>query len=139
MAALRLFLTLFLIQAALLLVKLVKSQQPRFELETLGRIVNDPFVTLQCRDNSINTIANINDVKFWLNRTSPDDPDLRERSDVFVSPGQTGTELTFVLTRSIEGSYTCGIQVDSANVEESNPEILVGKPRGSSLTIINYR
>ena len=127
MAILRLSLT-FLTSCAVLLLSEVKPTkgQLRFELE-VQRTVNERVVTLLCRDNSINGIANINDVTFWLNRTQPDDPDLRDRSDVFVFPGQTGTELDFILTPSIEGSYTCGVQVDTANVQESEAEMLVGK------------
>lgn len=134
MVALRLSLTFLISCAALLLseVKPTKGQLLRFEL-VFQRTVNDRVVTLLCRDNSINGIANINDVTFWLNRTQPDDPDLRDRSDAFVFQGQTGTELSFILTRSNEGSYTCGVQVDSANVQESAAETLVGRLTGGWL------
>ena len=57
----------------------------------------------------------------------PNDPDLRERSDVNLIAGQTGTELTITFSRRIEGNYTCGQQTDSANVEESEGVVLVCK------------
>ena len=128
MVALRLSLFLFVSSAGLLLseVKPTNGQALRFELE-VRRTVNERTITLLCRDNSINGIADINDVIFWLNRTQPDDPDLRDRSDVFVFQDQTRTELAFILTRSNEGNYTCGERVDSANVQESAAETLVGR------------
>ena len=122
--------TLLLLCFLFLLVKLVLSQPP-YELSMAPRVRGSSTrpepVTLRCRDNSLGTFAEINTVRFWLNRTLPDDPDLRERSDVFLRPGQTGDSLTFTLTRSIEGRYTCGRQIDSANVEESAPVFVVGK------------
>ena len=53
--------------------------------------------------------------------------DLRERGAVAVFEDQTRNEISFTVTRSIEGYYTCGTQIDSVNFDESTPLILVGK------------
>ena len=120
-------LAVFQLCLALFLVKLGPALgQLRYEL-SFERVRDSLPVTLRCRDNSVGTFVDISDVNFWLNRTLPDDPDLRERRDLDVAPGQTGDGLTFALTRSIEGRYTCGRQTDSANVEESDHVFLVGK------------
>lgn len=112
----------------LFLVKLgpIHGQPAPYEL-LFERARDSLPVTLRCRDTSAGTLVDISDVNFWLNRTQADDPDLRERSDLDVPPGQTGDGLTFALTRRIEGLYTCGRQIDNANVEESSAVSLVGE------------
>ena len=108
--------------AILFLAKMVVTQN--FELVPLT--ISTDVVTLACH-NSVGVAQDIDDVQFWLNRTRMDNRDLRERGDVAVFEDQTRNEISFTVTRSIEGYYTCGTQIDSVNFDESAPLILVGK------------
>ena len=86
-------------------------------------------ITLQCR-NDLAEPLEINQIKFWLNRTSACDLDLREREDVRVIRVNDNS-IKLNVTRNLEGSYTCGqlIAQDDriVGVEESNPVTLVCK------------
>ena len=64
-------------------------------------------VTLQCRDRLAEPVAVIG-VKFWLNRTSACDLDLRERTDVQAIEVNADS-IQFNLTGDLEGIFTCGI------------------------------
>ena len=75
------------------------------------------LITLRCR-------GRVDDgIRFWLNRTRPNDPDLKDENYVFTS--NDGTSITFQLRQ--EGFYTCGRQIDSANVEESERVPVISK------------
>ena len=82
-------------------------------------------ITLKCRDSITAEEVEISEISFFLNRTSAA-PSLRERGDItVVEVGSTG--INFNLTRRLEGYYTCGRRVDTANVRESLPKILICK------------
>lgn len=83
-------------------------------------------ITLICRDGMTAEEEDINEIYFFLNRTSAADPSLREREDIrVVKVGTTG--IKFNLTRRFEGNYTCGKRVDAANLRESLPKTLICK------------
>ena len=86
-------------------------------------------ITLQCRDDLAEPLE-INQINFWLNRTSACDLDLREREDVRVII-VNDKSIKLNITRNLEGNYTCGqliAQDDSIiGVEESNPVTIVCK------------
>ncbi len=109
--------------ALFLLVELALCQN--FELIPTG---NSPsVVTLACR-NSAGVTQDIDDVQFWLNRTQ-DSRDIRNREDIPAFEDQIRNEISITFSRSIEGFYTCGRQVDSVNFDESAALILVCKCR----------
>lgn len=108
--------------ALLFLAELVLCQN--FEL--ILRQNTPQAVTLACR-NSAGVVQDIDNVRFWLNRTRDDSRDVRERGDIPVFEDQTRNEISITFSRSIEGYYTCGQEVDSVNVDESAPLILVCK------------
>ena len=85
-------------------------------------------VTLACR-SSVGVIQDINNVQFWLNRSRDgiDSQDLRDRGDINVFEDETRNEISIPFSRSIEGFYTCGQQINSANFDESPAVILVCK------------
>lgn len=83
-------------------------------------------VRLTCQ-NSAGVTQDIDSVQFWLNRTREDSRDLRNRPDVPTFEDQTNNEISITFSRSIEGFYTCGQQIDSVNFNESPALILVGK------------
>ena len=83
-------------------------------------------IILRCRDSTKAEQLDIGQIKFFLNRNSVVDPSLRERGDItVVEVGSTG--IKFNLTHRLEGNYTCGKRVDTANVRESLPKILICK------------
>ena len=77
-------------------------------------------ISLQCRDATTTEPLDIDQTKFWLNRTSACDPDLTAIADVQVLRG--ANKIKFNLTRKLEGVYTCGrlvIEKNEAIVRES--------------------
>ena len=108
--------------AILFLAKLVLTQN--FQLVPLA--ITTETVTLACH-NSADVAQDINDVQFWLNRSRTDVQDLRDRGDIAVIEDEMSNDISFTLSRSIEGYYTCGRQIDSVNFDESSPLILIGK------------
>ena len=88
-------------------------------------------VRLSCRDASTGVSADIDNVKFWRNRTPLNDLGLREKGDIPVFEDQMENDITFTLTREFEGYYTCGRQVMDT-VQESPPVFLVCK-------LVNYK
>ena len=86
-------------------------------------------ITLQCR-NELTEPLEINQTKFWLNRTSACDLDLREREDVRVIRVDDHS-IKLNITRNLEGNYTCGRLITqdgrTIGVEGSNPVTLVCK------------
>ena len=57
---------------------------------------------------------------FMLNGTN-----LNERATTFLI--NNGLKLVFIITRQLEGSYTCGFFINVINIEESRPVPFVGK------------
>lgn len=80
-----------------------------------------------CRDGFTAEDLPVSDIKIWLNRTSVDDPDLREREDVGAIEVHGCCSLRFNLTHQLEGTFTCGRRIDAANVLESLPRTLICK------------
>ena len=94
--------------------------------ETDSTIEQTGLLTLRCRDSVTAEILDINEISFFLNRSSAADPSLREREDIrVVEVGTTG--IKFNLTRRLEGYYTCGKKVDCTNVRESSSKALICK------------
>ena len=84
-------------------------------------------ITMWCRDGQTAEEVLLSDVKFWLNRTSAQDPGLRERADITAIEVDR-FKLKFALTRHLEGYYTCGKHTDESRVQlESNPKPLISK------------
>lgn len=82
-------------------------------------------LTLKCRDEYAEVVK-INEVGFFLNRSSATDPSLREREDISViEVGNIG--IRFNLTRRLEGNYTCGRRVNCTDMTESPPRTLICK------------
>lgn len=81
-------------------------------------------VRLSCRDVSTGVPADIDNVKFWRNRTPLNNLGLREKGDIPVFEDQMENDITFTLTRKFEGYYTCGRQLMDT-VQESPPVFLV--------------
>ena len=95
-----------------------------FEIDTTT--AKTGAIILKCRDYETAELLNIDDISFYLNRTSASDFSLRERGDITVTAvGNTG--IKFNLTRRLEGSYTCGTRVNCNSVIESPPKTLICK------------
>ena len=79
-------------------------------------------ITMHCRNYATAEDIPVSEVQFWLNRTSPCDPDLQERGDFKV----VGTDnyISFNLFRHHEGNYTCGRRINVSYVQESPPVTL---------------
>ena len=69
-------------------------------------------ILLQCRDATAEPL-DVDQIKFWLNKTSACDPDLTAIADVQVIRADNG--IKFNLTRNLEGVYTCGRLVIEEN------------------------
>jgi hypothetical protein len=82
-------------------------------------------ITLTCRDGFAEQLS-VAEVLFFLNRSSPFDPSIRERGDVRVVVNGC-CRVRFNLTRSIEGFYTCGKRVNFTHLRESPPVTLLCK------------
>ena len=83
-------------------------------------------ITLMCRDYNTAEQLPVVDILFFLNRSSVDDPSIRERGDIrVVEVGCCGVR--FNLTRRLESYYTCGRRVNITYVEESLPRTLICK------------
>ena len=100
---------------------------PPYQLVLTIEDTTHGLVQLQCREETQFRYLNVHNVKFWLNRTSPTDPGLRERADVTVIETEDQLGIRFNLTRNFEGYYTCG-RIGSDNgteVSESVPRPLI--------------
>lgn len=82
------------------------------------------LITLRCR-NADSEDLNVQDVLFWFNRVSPDDPGIE--NEPYVLLADDGRGIVFQLPRQREGNYTCGVRIDAANVMESERETLIGE------------
>jgi hypothetical protein len=85
-------------------------------------------ILLRCRDATTTEPLDVDQTKFWLNRTSACDPDVTVIADVQVIRADNG--IKFNLTRNLEGVYTCGrlvIQENELIVQESTPTTLICK------------
>ena len=81
------------------------------------------LITLRCVDSTSDQVVRPQDVIFWLNRESPDDPDFKDEDYVDIDNGRGG----IVFQLRVEGYYTCGRRADVANVEESERVALIGE------------
>jgi hypothetical protein len=85
-------------------------------------------ILLQCRDATTTEPLDVDQTRFWLNRTAACDPDLKATADVQVIRADNG--IKFNLTHNLEGVYTCGrlvIQENEIMVQESTPMTLICK------------
>ena len=83
-------------------------------------------ITMHCRNYATAENILVSEVQFWLNRTSPCDPGLRERGDFHVVDTDRYT-ISFNLSRHHEGDYTCGRRINVSHVQESPPKKLTCK------------
>ena len=93
--------------------------------KTDGTTKQTGSITLICRNSRTTEELEVSEVNFFLNRTTANDPSLREREDIRVV--EVGKAIKFNLTRKYDGHYTCGKRVDCANVRESMAQILICK------------
>lgn len=92
-------------------------------------------VRLNCRDIATGVSADIDDVKFWRNRTPLNTLGLREKGDISIFEDKIEDYITFTLNRRFEGYYTCGRQV-MGTVDESPPVFLVCKLVNNVCTLL---
>ena len=109
---------------------ILSQDPPSYELiyTTDGTTQLTGSLTLNCRDASTAEELSINDISFFLNRSSAADPSLRERKDIkVIEVGNTA--IRFNLTRRLEGLYTCGrkSRANCTEVIESPPKTLICK------------
>ena len=107
------------------------QEAPAYELIYMTDITTETTgsVILQCRDQYAEPVA-VTRAKFWLNRTSVCDLDLRDRPDVqAIKVGDYS--IKFNLTGNLEGHYTCGIvtvmKYRIIAINESMPVTLICK------------
>ena len=101
---------------------------PQYELiyNTDHTIELTGAIILICREYTTTERFSVDEVVFFLNRSSVDDLSIREREDIRVV--EVGCcRVRFNLTRRLEGNYTCGRRVNVTYVEESPPKALVCK------------
>ena len=101
------------------------SELSPFEL-IWNRKEQSGIITMKCRNGTTADELDAATVHFWLNRTSTNDSDLRQRDDVLVTVDDNSS-IRFTLTRNLEGNYTCGTRSDADSVQESDPRILICK------------
>ena len=85
------------------------------------------LIKLACRNSSTLENLDIHTVYFYVNRTSVNDHDLRNRSDFSVVEDRDSNMIEFTLTGASEGMFTCGRRIDDANIRESPPLTLICK------------
>lgn len=105
---------------------------------TFNRTEQSGIVTMRCRNTTTADELDTATVHFWLNRTSTNDSDLRERDDV-LNIVDDHFSIQFNLTRNLEGSYTCGRRCDADNLQESNSLILICKLNSCILCLVVTR
>ena len=81
------------------------------------------LITLRCINATSGMMMRPRDVTFWLNRDTANDPDFKDEEYVIVDDQRKG----IVFQLRVEGSYTCGIRTNVANVEESERVPLIGE------------
>ena len=82
-------------------------------------------IILTCRDSWTADELNVDEVSFWVNRSS-NATDLRERRDI-VTEVIGCCSIKYSLLPNLEGNYTCGKVDDDENVTESKPLTLICK------------
>ena len=122
---------LFVMIIILLLPSLTQAWADQFELVfiTDGQTVTTGSILLQCRYLATAEPLEVNQTKFWRNRSSACDPDLSARTDVQVF-SVDNYWIKFNHTRHLDGIYTCGrvvIQENNVVVKESTPWTLICK------------
>ena len=104
----------------------IMARTSPFELifTTDDQTASSGSISLQCRDVTTAEPLDVDQTKFWLNRTSACDPNLTAITDVQVLRGVRDNKIKFNLTRNLDGVYTCGrldIEENEAIVRESTP------------------
>ena len=111
----RISMTLFLLAC----LNLSKQQEPPFQFKLIDPGVPDTnLIVVECFESKRG--QGNDDAFIWLNDTSLAS---LTRVDSLTLRGH----FRFVITRDLEGNYTCGTQEDSVNRLESEPKRLVGK------------
>ncbi len=100
-----------------LLLPNITSQE--FDLRIVGTI-NPNLLTLECRSRQTETSEP--NAFFWLNGTSLFDVVPR----VQINREQGSRNIIFIITRDLEGIYTCGTQSNPNNQRESDPKFYPG-------------
>ena len=90
------------------------------------------LVTLTCRDSWTANELNVQEVCFWVNRSSESTQDLRKRTDVGHTQVVGCCNIKLKVQRNLEGNYTCGNVNDEEIIQESPPLILLCKELYSS-------
>ena len=101
------------------------TQQYQLRFQTDSTTYQSGSVTLECRNSITLEELNVQQVKFWLNATSSNAQDLREREDFGGVEVIGCCSIKFNLTRDLEGFYTCGeISDDGALIESPSLELV---------------
>lgn len=111
------------------LITVVTSHQALYyELiyKTTTTTTEDGSVTLTCRDGVTANELDVTKVRFWLNRSSKYNQDLRKRKDFGPIEVIGCCTIKFNLTQSLEGYYTCG-NLSKQGVQESPSQTLICK------------
>ena len=91
------------------------AQQYQLVFQTDSITSRSGSVKLKCRNYITLEEINVQQVKFWLNSTSSNAQDLRERED-FGSVEVIGCcRIKFNLTRNLEGFYSCGKKTNDSD------------------------
>ena len=92
------------------------------------------LITLRCINATSGMMMRPQDVTFWLNRVSSNDPDFKDEEYVIVDNQRKG----IVFQLRVEGYYSCGTQTNVANVEESERVPLIGE-RNCTFCVLNMQ
>ena len=113
----------------LLFIQVATSSQTLYELryETTSTTGEDGSVILTCRDSVTADELKVQNVSFWLNRSSEYNQDLRERGYFGTIEPIGCCSIRFSLQQRHEGYYTCGRSSRNDGVHESPPKILICK------------
>ena len=84
------------------------------------------LVTLTCRDSLTADELSVQEVSFWVNRSSESPQDLRQRTD-FDHIQVVGCCIEFKVHRHLEGKYSCGKVNVEGTLQESLPLMLICK------------
>lgn len=110
-------------------VKSTPSPAPYYQLiyQITNTATEDGSVTLTCRNATTAEELNVQNVKFWLNRSAEYEQDLRERGDVGTVEVIGCCTIKFSLQQGHEGYYTCGTSSEEYGVHESPQLTLICK------------
>ena len=107
----------------------ILSQATKYELihTSTSNTTNDGSLIIKCRNKVTADELRVNEVSFWLNRTSTCGQDLRRRTDIRNVEVVGCCSLRINLRPCLEGNYTCGRVNESGALQESDPVTLICK------------